>query len=204
MSRDSAKLDDVTLQARSIATRADEILDVAERLVQTRGFNAFSYADVAAELGVTKPALHYHFRTKEALGDALITRYSTRFFGELDAIAIADTDASRRVARYVELYRAVLMANRMCLFGILAAEYHTLPLGMRSAVRGFFERNETWLAAVLRQGVEHGEVTASEPLEDAARLVIDTLEGAMMIARAHDAPERFDSASTRLIAGLLH
>ncbi|MGB3909729.1 MAG: TetR family transcriptional regulator [Pseudolysinimonas sp.] len=193
----------MTIQAQPIATRAGEILDVAERLVQTRGFNAFSYADIAAELGVTKPALHYHFRTKEALGEALIARYSERFFRELDQIATADEAAPARVARYVELYRAVLLANRMCLCGILAAEYQTLPSSMRSAVRGFFERNETWLANVLRQGVEHGEVTASEPLEDAARLVIDTLEGAMMIARAHDGPERFDSASTRLIAGLL-
>ena len=32
---------------------ADRILDLAERLVQTRGFNGFSYADVAGDLGVT-------------------------------------------------------------------------------------------------------------------------------------------------------
>lgn len=100
-------------------------------------------------------------------------------------------------------YRTVLLANRMCLCGILAAEYQTLPHSMRSAVRGFFERNETWLAGVLRHGAERGEVTATEPLEDAARLVIDTLEGAMMIARAYDGPERFDTASSRMIAGLL-
>jgi TetR/AcrR family transcriptional repressor of nem operon len=193
----------MTIQAPPIAARAGEILDVAERLVQTRGFNAFSYADIAAELGVTKPALHYHYRSKEALGVALIARYSERFFRELDAIAAENEEARARVARYVELYRAVLMANRMCLCGILAAEYQTLPPSMRSAVQGFFERNETWLATVLRHGMERGEVTATEPLEDAARLVIDTLEGAMMIARAYDGPERFDSASSRLIASLL-
>jgi TetR/AcrR family transcriptional repressor of nem operon len=193
----------MSLQAPPIAARAGEILDVAERLVQTRGFNAFSYADIAAELGVTKPALHYHFRSKEALGDALIARYSERFFRELDAIEAGTDAAPARVARYVDLYRAVLLANRMCLCGILAAEYQTLPLSMRAAVRGFFERNETWLAGVLRHGAERGEVTVTEPLEDAARLLIDTLEGAMMIARAHDGPERFDSASSRMIASLL-
>ena len=37
---------------------AEQILDVAERLVQQRGFNAFSYADGASELGVTKPSVH--------------------------------------------------------------------------------------------------------------------------------------------------
>lgn len=33
---------------------AEKVLDVAERLVQVRGFNGFSYADAAAELGITK------------------------------------------------------------------------------------------------------------------------------------------------------
>jgi TetR/AcrR family transcriptional repressor of nem operon len=52
------------------------ILDTAERLVQTRGFNGFSYADVATELGVTKASLHYHFPGKAELGEALVARYT--------------------------------------------------------------------------------------------------------------------------------
>jgi TetR/AcrR family transcriptional repressor of nem operon len=44
------------------------ILDVAERLVQARGFNGFSYADIAGELGLTRAALHYHFSGKAELG----------------------------------------------------------------------------------------------------------------------------------------
>ena len=58
-------------QAREPGT-AGRILDVAERLVQLRGFNGFSYADVAAELGITKASLHYHFPGKAELGEALI------------------------------------------------------------------------------------------------------------------------------------
>ena len=50
---------------------AQRILDIAARLVQTRGFNGFSYADVAAELEVTKASLHYHFPTKAELGRKL-------------------------------------------------------------------------------------------------------------------------------------
>ena len=55
---------------------ADQILDVAEHLVEVRGFNAFSYADVGTELGLTNAALHYHFSTKADLGEALISRYT--------------------------------------------------------------------------------------------------------------------------------
>ena len=65
---------------------AQRILDVAEQLVQVRGFNGFSYADIAAELGITKASLHYHYRGKAELGRALITRYGQRFTAELEAI----------------------------------------------------------------------------------------------------------------------
>jgi len=46
---------------------ATRMLDSAEELVQRRGFNGFSYADVAGDLGVTKASLHYHFRSKAEL-----------------------------------------------------------------------------------------------------------------------------------------
>ena len=60
------------------ANTRSSILDVGERLVQVRGFNGFSYADVAAELSVTKASLHYHFPSKAELGEALIARYAER------------------------------------------------------------------------------------------------------------------------------
>src|SRR5215470_9366346 len=71
------------------------ILDVAERLAQVRGFNGFSYADIAAEVGITKAALHYHFATKADLGEALIGRYAARFGEALAAIDGGTGQAAR-------------------------------------------------------------------------------------------------------------
>ncbi|MDP2026901.1 TetR/AcrR family transcriptional regulator [Sulfuriferula sp.] len=41
-------------------------------MVQRRGFNDFSYADIANEVGIRKASLHHHFPTKTDLGLALI------------------------------------------------------------------------------------------------------------------------------------
>lgn len=71
---------------RGNADTASRILDVAERLVQSRGFNGFSYADVAAELKLSKASLHYHFPGKAELGEALIARYAARFADALEEI----------------------------------------------------------------------------------------------------------------------
>jgi TetR/AcrR family transcriptional repressor of nem operon len=184
------------------ATTVNRILDTAELLVQTRGFNDFSYADIAAELQVTKAALHYHFRSKAVLGDALITRYSERFFAALESIERRETGAGLRLAAYVGLYRSVLGSGRMCLCGILAAEYQTLPDTMRSAVRNFFDRNEVWLERVLDEGAVRHELVQRGPSRDTARMIVDTLEGAVMVARAQGDPDRLDRVAEQLLSSL--
>ena len=135
---------------------ATRILDSAESLVQMRGFNGFSYADVAAELALTKASLHYHFPGKAELGRALIARYAERFNAALAGIDASGGDAPAKLRAYARLYADVLRERRMCLCGMLAAEYQTLPEPMREAVIGFFDENETWLEGVLAPGRDEG------------------------------------------------
>src|SRR5258705_8820204 len=103
------------------------ILDIAERLLQTRGYNAFSYADIAQSLHITKASLHYHFPTKAELGKRLIERYKHSFLEALAEIDRSGASANEKLQRYVGLYVDVLRDDRMCLCGMLAAEYATLP-----------------------------------------------------------------------------
>ncbi|HXW58442.1 MAG TPA: helix-turn-helix domain-containing protein, partial [Solirubrobacteraceae bacterium] len=117
---------------------AARILDVAEALIQVRGFNAFSYADIAAELDVTKASLHYHFASKAELGLALIERYARRFAQLLDGIDAATDAAAARLRAYASLYADVLRGRRMCLCGMFAAEHETLPEQIGEAVIAFF------------------------------------------------------------------
>jgi TetR/AcrR family transcriptional repressor of nem operon len=130
----------------------EQILDVAERLVQTRGFNGFSYADVSVELAITKASLHYHFPGKADLGLALIERYTAAFERALAAMDASDDTMAARFERYVALYVNVLEDGRLCLCGMLAAEYQTLPETMQAALRRFFEVNDAWLARHLEAG----------------------------------------------------
>ncbi len=182
---------------------ASAILDVAERLVQTRGFNAFSYADVAGELGITKPALHYHFAGKAELGQALLARYASRFSDALDAIDAREADAASSLNSYIELYAQVLAQDRMCLCGMLAADYQTLPDPMRRALIGFFDRNETWLASVIDAGRDDGTILVDGVSREVAQMIIGTLEGAMLVARTYGDPERFASSAGRLLAEVI-
>src|SRR3954467_6907473 len=119
------------MAARNGRQTASAILDIAERLAQSRGFNGFSYADVAAELQVTKAGLHYHFAGKGELGEALMRRYHARFAEALAAIEAGEPDAAACLRAYTDLYAGVLDGRLMCLCGMLAAEFETLPAPMR-------------------------------------------------------------------------
>jgi TetR/AcrR family transcriptional regulator, transcriptional repressor for nem operon len=179
---------------------ATRILDSAERLVQVRGFNGFSYADVAAELGVTKASLHYHFPGKTELGQALVERYAERFAAALMAIESGVAEAPARLDAYAGLYADVLRGRRMCLCGMLAAEYSTLPDPIRERVIAFFDDNETWLERILKDGRADGRLHFDDPPRQAARLIVSALEGAMLVARSYGDVERFHAAATGLIA----
>ena len=181
---------------------AARILDVAERLVQQRGFNGFSYADVAGQLGVAKPSLHYHFAGKAQLGEALLARYTQRFAAALALIDSSPSGARTKLQRYTELYAQVLDGDRLCLCGMLAAEYETLPERMRESLLRFFDGNERWLSRVLHQGRQAGELRYRGTDAEQARLLLGALEGAMLVARAYHDPQRLRVSARRLVAAL--
>ncbi|MCL4243274.1 MAG: TetR/AcrR family transcriptional regulator [Dehalococcoidia bacterium] len=188
---------------RSHATRRDtaqEILDVAESLAQTRGYNGFSYADISHVLGITKASLHYHFPTKEALGQALMERYAEEFRLALARIAETASSALEMVERYVALYRDVLVVGRLCLCGMFAAEVTTLPPGIQDRVRAFFDMNEQWLSDAFARGRHEGTLRIEQDAAEGARLFMGALEGAMLVARSYGQPQRFDADSRRLVA----
>ncbi len=185
---------------RAAADTADRILDIAERLVQTRGFNAFSYADIAVALNVTKASLHYHFPTKAKLGERLVERYQEAFLSALARIDATCGDARAKLRAYVDIYTYVLDNDRMCLCGMLAADYATLPDAIKDRVRRFFAANEAWLTPVLQHGRASKELAFSGPPIERARMLVGALEGAMLLARSHGDPGRFRSAATRILA----
>ena len=175
-------------------------MDIAQGLVQRVGFNAFSYADIAGVLRITKASLHYHFPSKASLGVSLIERYGREFEALLAGIDLVGGGAREKLRRYTAAHAEVLADDRMCLCGMLAAEFESLPKEMQTTLDAYFAMNERWLAGVLEEGRSSGKLGFSGPPIEAARYVIDSLEGAMMMARFDGGPARFEAAARRLLA----
>lgn len=180
---------------------AQQILDIAEGLVQTRGFNGFSYADISEALKIRKPSIHHHFPTKAELGRRLITRYHETVNAKLAVIDHETSNCRTKLERYARIYARVLRNNnRMCLCGMLAADFYSLPAEIRDELRSFFEANEAWLARVLKEGQKGKTLHFSANPRLEARLLLSSLQGAMLVARSFDDASRFEAIAKRLIA----
>jgi TetR/AcrR family transcriptional regulator, transcriptional repressor for nem operon len=172
-----------------------KLLDAAALLVQTRGYNGFSFHDLADAVGIRTASIHYHFPTKGDLGEALVNRYTANFLAVLGAPDIEPPDA--RLRHYISLFRQTLADGRMCLCGIVGAEVGGLPETMGHPVRAFFAANEIWLTVVFQR---NGWTTAAAM--GRARLALSALEGAMLIARTERDHAKFEDVAEHVL-GLL-
>ncbi len=67
--------------------RKNEILDVAEHLFGTKGFDNTSTNDILNEIGIARGTLYYHFKSKEELLDSMINRMTKRLVEQAKKIA---------------------------------------------------------------------------------------------------------------------
>ena len=173
----------------------DQIIDLAQSLIQTRGYNAMSYRDLADQIGIKTSSIHYYFPAKEDLGRAVMVHYRQGIRSALAGIDAKTPDPRVKIERYVGLFRETVQLGCICLGGMLATDFTTLPQGVQTEVRNFFSENEAWLANVLETGRTSGAFTFEGSSTVKAAAVFAALEGAMIAARLFNDDKRLVSAA---------
>lgn len=177
-------------QAVEIDTR-DKLLATATEFVQSRGYNAFSYRDLAERVGIRTASIHYHFPTKADLGREMMIRHRRENRDFFERVDQAGGSALDRLQRYCDGFRkAYGQGSRICLGGMMATDSESLPAEVLEEVRGCYEDHENWLARTIRQGQRDGEVKSTGSPDGVARMLFDALEGAMLATRAFRTPRR--------------
>ena len=182
-------------------TRA-QLLSEAEILIRSRGYSGFSYADLSSAVGIRKASIHHHFPTKTDLAVALLDAYGARYARGLDVIMANSDDALARIDAYAAFYLQGVEKGLGCLCAALAAELETLPAALRADLAGFFAAHIAWIEQVLRAGQANGTVRADIEPAPAARMIIATLEGALMMERVAAGPDGFKGMLSALRASL--
>lgn len=161
------------------------ILNLAESMLQDKGFNGFSYAHIASELGVKNAAIHYHFPTKEDLGMAVIQRYRERFKLWINNSRVKDLSHEEKLDWFFSIYTTMRAdKGKVCLVGSMEAEFNSIPEGLQGEVQALHKEMLAWLQAALAEGKDAGIFHFNgEPVNKAA-LIMSTLQGGLQMARA--------------------
>ena len=165
---------------------ADRILDAGQELIQTGGFSAMSFQDIASEVGIRKPSIIHHFATKAELGVAIIRRYRDTFAAQLQQISEDPAKSSWDALEfYFSPYRFFASTpDKVCLCGALAGEIPVLPEVMRVEVKQFIEAHQRWLEEILREGVERGELVLIDSPKSLSRVIFNSLQGSLLVRRS--------------------
>lgn len=157
----------------------ERIIELAELLIKTRGFNAFSYKDIADPLEIRNAAVHYHFPSKADLGVAVLQ-------GELDRInAVRNTALTEeeQLEKLVATFDEKRKHGYICLMGSMSPDYDTFPPSMQQKLREVSDTIIERLSACLESGrakkVFHFNGTAN----DRAMLVVSSLLSSLLMAR---------------------
>jgi AcrR family transcriptional regulator len=172
--------------------RREAILDAAEGLIRTRGYEQMSIQDVQDELGVSRGAIYHYFASKSDLLEAVVERMAGGIVRFLEPIA-ADPDlpaSTKLQAVFADAGRWKAERSEF-LLALMRSWYSEDNDLMRLRLTAASTARLTpLLHDIIRQGVDEGAFTASWPEETADILVTllngtgDTI-GRLLLAR-HD------------------
>lgn len=179
-----------------MADTRNALLDSAERRIRRYGFDAVSYADVAKDVGIRKPSIHYHFATKGDLSIALVERYHARFLEKLDDMMAQDTCASAKLLVFLDLYRDALEGGRsLCLCVALSVTQQALPMVTKAALARYQTDVISRLEAVFQLAQADTSIDrVTDPYAEACATLAQ-VEGAQIMARSAGDPTRFEAAT---------
>lgn len=134
-------------------------------------------AALAAQLEVSEAALYRHFPSKAKMIEGLIEYMEASIFSRVSRILGEDSSAVSRCRDLLWLLLSFVERNpgfgRLLSGDILQGENERL----RGRMRQFFDRIETQLRQILREGVARHEIGAGVPLSAAANLLLAAAEG---------------------------
>ena len=181
--------------------RKTALLNSAEDAARRLGFDGFSYADLAEDVGIRKASIHHHFPSKANLSVALMQRYRANF---QDICAKIDASCETGGAQLAKLIRQYKKGSddgkRICLCASFSASRNSLPTEVVEEISLFRAMVIDWMTRAFEKGRKDGTILGvSHPALEATS-TMSLLEGAQLAARSEENPALFDNATKLLMA----
>ena len=153
--------------------RRTEILDAAERLMATKGYEQMTIQDIVNDLQIAKGTVYYYFPSKEAVLGALVTRMGEQMEHLLLPIVTdPHLSALEKLVRYFSASGQWKGAHQRFVHPFMSFWYADQnAIIHRKLVRDGMQRFVPYLSQIIRQGVAEGIFTTAYP-DQTARMII--------------------------------
>jgi TetR/AcrR family transcriptional repressor of nem operon len=171
----------------------EAILRCARSSIVAGGYNGFSYADIAAVVGIRKASIHHHFPTKVDLVRTLVKQYRGEAEAGIAQIERNVADPLDQLRSYAGYWESCIgdPETSYCVCALLATQIPVLPEEIVLEVRAYFRALSAWLTSVLERGARQGSITLTDDAHSEAEALMATVHGAMLAARAYGDPQAF-------------
>src|ERR1051325_2980911 len=178
-----------------------KLIDSARHLIQTRGYNGFSYADVADEVQMRKASIHHHFPAKSDLAKAVVEQSRAVIVEQTRLLDDGAFDPDAQLRMYTGYWEKCIAdaSAPFCVAGMLASELPTLPADLAQEVRAHFHDLSGWLERVMTRGAQLGRFQLQGSARQEAEAFMAMVYGAMLAARAYGDAKVFSD----IVAGAL-
>jgi len=169
-----------------------KILLKAQQLLQERGYQFFSFQDLADSVGIRKASVHHHFKTKDKLAERMVADYMLRietWFAEIDSKKLKP---KKKLLAYFNLFRELSCNGKnVCPGGSLLLDWHNFSKPIRAELRKMISLHHLWLIRLLKDAaLENATKLNAKEIPIHATLIGASLQGGLQIARASPDPEK--------------
>ena len=176
------------------------LLNSAENAARRLGFDGFSYADLAQDVGIRKASIHHHFPSKATLAEALMQRYHENFQDICADIEASCDTGGAQLAKLIQQYKGGSdEGKRICLCASFSASRDSLPPEVIEKISQFREMVVGWMTKAFDKGRTDSTISGVTHPALEARSTMSLLEGAQLAARAEENPALFEDATILLM-----
>jgi TetR/AcrR family transcriptional regulator, transcriptional repressor for nem operon len=182
----------------------DRILQTAKTLISDLGYSAFSYADIAEVVQISKASIHHHFPTKANLVVSVLKDHREKLLQGTRLLTQQVDDPSARLRAYVQHWEGCIRNNKepFCIAALLAAELPSLPEEVRREVQQHFMELSQWIRETLEEGIRKRSFKLKANPEDEAQTFMALVHGAMLSARALGSSDVFTTVTNAALQRL--
>tara|TARA_R110002050_G_scaffold66296_1_gene143115 strand:+ start:21633 stop:22169 length:537 start_codon:yes stop_codon:yes gene_type:complete len=164
-------------------------MELAEELILTRGYNAFSYQDISSELGIKNAAIHYYFPSKANLGTSIIKNNGQRFEEMVQNMKIMKFDEAKQLESFLRIYAKSNREQKICVIGSLGPDFNTLPEASQAELKQMTNRILQWLSSILETGRNSGIFSFKGDSRNRALLILSNMIASLQLTRVLDKTE---------------